>query len=110
MSNTYTFTYNSEPAEDNAGSPFPSHTRLSATYEVSSDQPWKVILWQFCKFLEHTGFTGVCDRVKIDMLKTDDWLFESCYDGRDDDLFFGKDEEETGDWPFPLDNEDKDAQ
>lgn len=62
---TYKFIYEGRVFEDSSTSSFPSSTTLEAFHEFDADQSWQTILWQFCRFLEHVGFEGVRERVKI---------------------------------------------
>ena len=100
MSNSYRFIFESQEWGDDDSSPFPSSTVIEASHEVDPTQPWQVILWQFCHFLESTGFEGVRERIKVKGPRQTDWLFETW----DDEVI------EFDDYTEALDNFDKDAQ
>jgi len=63
---TYRFIYEGQEFDDRFDSPFPSETVIESRHDFGPDQPWHPILWQFCRFLEHVGFEGVRNKVKID--------------------------------------------
>jgi hypothetical protein len=69
MSNVYRFIYDSEM--DEGSDNFPQCTQIKARHYVDSASTWVPILFQFCKFLEATGFVGVKDKVVI----VDDYNF-----------------------------------
>jgi len=66
---SFRFIYEGGDFEDDSNSPFPSKTIIESFHEFADDQTWETILWQFCKFLEHTGFEGVRKRVVIEGLR-----------------------------------------
>jgi hypothetical protein len=81
--------------------PYPNSTSIAFEYEFSDAVTWDVILWQFCKVLEATGYEGVRERIRlIDRLgiMSQNHLF-TCID--DDDFDWGawddteEDEEEA---------------
>lgn len=63
MSNVYRFIYDSEMAEGSDN--FPQCTQIKARHYFDSCTTWVPILYQFCKFLEATGYVGVTDKVII---------------------------------------------
>ena len=99
MSNVYRFIYDSEFAEGFGQHPEASTVKVRHYFEDGTT--WVPILWQFCKFLESTGYVGITEKVVIKDPYgiNNDSLFETI--GPDDYIY--KAEE-------PLDNEDKDAQ
>ena len=101
MSNVYRFIYDSEKGEGYGA--FPEATTIRTRHYFEDGITWVPILWQFAKFLESTGYVGVCDRVVIKDphgIETDKALFET----------IGPDEYIATYQVDPLDNEDKDAQ
>ena len=76
---TYRFIYEGQEFDDISDSAFPSETVIEARHDFGSDQPWHPILWQFCRFLEHVGFEGVRQKVKIDG-DINECLFQRFYD------------------------------
>lgn len=76
---TYRFIYEGQEHGDSFDSPFPSESVIEARHDFDSDQPWHPILWQFCRFLEHIGFEGVRQKVKIDG-DVNECLFQRFYD------------------------------
>lgn len=69
MSNVYRFIYDSEM--DEGATNFPQCTQIKARHYVNSESTWVPILYQFCKFLETTGYVGVAEKVVI----VDDYNF-----------------------------------
>jgi hypothetical protein len=63
MSNVFRFIYDSEKGEGFFVNPEAS--TIKARHYFEDGITWVPILWQFCKFLESTGYAGVCDRVLI---------------------------------------------
>ena len=99
MSNVYRFIYDSEAGEGFGA--YPEASTVKARHYFEDGITWVPILWQFCKFLESTGYVGVCGRVVIKDphgIEADKCLFETI--GPDD--YIGHAE--------VLDNEDEDAQ
>jgi len=76
---TYRFIYEGQEFDDRSDSPFPSETVLEARHDFDDDQTWHPILWQFCRFLEHVGFEGVRNKVKIDG-DIDECLFQRYFE------------------------------
>ena len=92
MFKTYTFGYQIQEAGDDDTVPYPVNTVLTATHNFHDACTWDVILWQFCKFLEGSGYAGVTERV---VLKDALGIMKMNY------LF-----ETTGDESFPFDEEE----
>jgi hypothetical protein len=63
MSNVYRFIYDSDKSEGNGV--YPEASSIKARHYFEDCVAWPPILWQFCKFLESTGYVGVIDRVII---------------------------------------------
>jgi hypothetical protein len=63
MIKTFKFVYESEEAD--GYDLYPNSTKLKATHTFDDDARWVPILYQFCKFLEGTGYGGVVERVVI---------------------------------------------
>jgi hypothetical protein len=61
MSNHYSFEYRSAYEEDAA--PFPEGKTLVSNLTFEESSTWPPILWEFCKFLEATGYVGVTNKV-----------------------------------------------
>lgn len=80
--NRYVFKFESSADDDFLSSTFPNHTSITAEHEIDSCATWEVALWQFCKFLETTGFEGVRNRVIVKTCFEDDntTLFEKIYE------------------------------
>ena len=112
MSNVYRFIYDSEYNE-NSLSVFPQASTVKARHYFEDGCTWHPILWQFCKFLESTGYVGVTEKVVLiddygldtDGLfqtTTSDKLASSIYDNSKlNEYEFSTDE--------VLDSQDKDA-
>ena len=62
MNKTFKFVYESEEDGHNL---FPNATKLKATHTFDDESRWAPILYQFCQFLECTGYVGVVDRIII---------------------------------------------
>jgi len=103
MKKTFEFKYYQndydEENEQDDWYPHPINSELQAEFTFNSGCTWDVILWQFCKFLEATGYQGVTERVrlvdKLDIM-AHNHLFQCIDDdvwGDDDDT--EEDEEET---------------
>jgi hypothetical protein len=60
---SYTFLYHS--SVDDSESEFPISSRLNAEHCFEDSSTWVPILYQFCKFLEASGYVGVSDKVII---------------------------------------------
>ena len=63
MSNVYRFIYDSEKGQ--GFGVCPEASTVKARHYFEDGITWVPILWQFCKFLESTGYEGVRDRVII---------------------------------------------
>ena len=64
MNKTFKFVYESEE-EACSFDLFPKTTKLKAVHQFDENSRWVPILYQFCKFLEGTGYIGVEDRIII---------------------------------------------
>lgn len=91
MNKTFKFVYEAEEAE--GYDVFPNSTKLKATHTFSDESRWTPILYQFCQFLEGTGYVGVVDRIII----KDPYGIES-------DFLF----ETTGQKEYQFDEEEED--
>lgn len=98
MSNVYRFIYDSEVSPDSTD--YAEATTVKTRHYFTDGTTWPVILYQFCKFLESTGYEGVREKVvikdKYGFHK--DSGFETIGPEEDDDFIFEA-----------LDNQDKDA-
>jgi hypothetical protein len=66
MNNTYEFNYRVHAnLEDDEESLFPERTMITAEHQFQMGHTWEQVLWQFCRFLESTGFEGVREKVLI---------------------------------------------
>jgi hypothetical protein len=63
MSNVYRFIYDSDKSDGHGI--WPEASSLKARHYFEDGVAWVPILWQFCKFLESTGYVGVAERVLI---------------------------------------------
>lgn len=101
MSKVYRFIYDSEFQE---GEPteYPEASTVKVRHYFADFVAWPKILYEFCKFLETSGYSGVMERVVI----KDPYGMES------DGLFetIGPEQYIATVKVEPLDNEDKDAQ
>jgi hypothetical protein len=82
MSNVYTFNFESPYDDDAVEFPVSSSITHSQTFDEGST--WVPILFQFCKFLESTGYVGVTSKVVIKGKANSGNLFESFPDADDD--------------------------
>lgn len=80
---------------------YPISSELKAQYTFEDMSTWVPILWQCCKFLEATGYSGVTEKIIIrdPFGMHDGGLFETTYDEE-----FDFDDEEDDD----LTDEDND--
>jgi hypothetical protein len=46
--------------------PYPAKSILKFEYDFHDSCTWDVILYQFCKVLEATGYVGVTNKIKLD--------------------------------------------
>ena len=97
MSNVYRFIYDSEVAPDAVD--YPEATTVRTRHYFTDGTVWPVILYQFCKFLESTGYEGVREKIILrdPYGMWSDIGFETTGDKGDDCVFVA------------LDNQDKDA-
>jgi len=104
MSKVYRFIYDSE-FDTEEPTTYPEATTVKARHYFADFTAWPTILYEFCKFLEATGYNGVMERVVLkDPYNMErDGLFETIGPNQyiATDEFMEKVE--------PLDNEDKDA-
>jgi hypothetical protein len=104
MSKVYRFIYDSE-FDTEEPTTYPEATTVKARHYFADFTAWPTILYEFCKFLEATGYNGVMERVVLkDPYNMErDGLFETIGPNQyiATDEFMEKAE--------PLDNEDKDA-
>lgn len=78
MSKVYRFIYDSEKGEG-FGS-YPEASTVKARHYFEEEITWVPILWQFCKFLENTGYVGIAERIVIKDpygIEQDSCLFET---------------------------------
>jgi hypothetical protein len=54
-----------EDDNDFGDNPYPTCTSINFEFEFGTGVTWDVILWQFCKVLEATGYEGVRERVRL---------------------------------------------
>lgn len=57
--------YQHDEDEDYDSRPYPASTDLSAEFTFDDGCTWDVVLWQFCKFLEMTGYEGVREKIRL---------------------------------------------
>ena len=101
MSNVYRFIYDSEFSEE--ATDYPEATSVKVRHYVESGTTWPVVLYQFCKFLEATGYEGVRDKVVI--RDRFDFHKDAGFDTIGSNQYIADFPEE----PEELDNEDKDT-
>lgn len=81
MSSTYEFKFKVYPEEDVEDSLFPESSTVTALHEFPMGHTWEPILWQFCRFLESTGFERVREQVIIkDEFNRCGFLFQDYFD------------------------------
>lgn len=90
---------------DDDYSPYPVASSIDSTFDFNTAVTWDIILWQFCKFLESTGYESVREKIRlVDNfgIMTNNHLFTCIYEpefdfdkawGEQDDA--EEDEEET---------------
>lgn len=64
MSNVYRFIYDSE-FDNNEPTEYAAATSVKARHYFTEGTTWPVVLYQFCKFLEGTGYVGVVEKVFV---------------------------------------------
>ena len=64
MSKVFRFIYDSE-YDENEPTEYPEATTIKARHYFSEGTTWPVILYQFAKFLEGTGYVGVVEKIQI---------------------------------------------
>jgi hypothetical protein len=109
MVKTFTFGYQiQEAGEDEDDTvPYPVNTVLTATHNFNDTCTWDVILYQFCKFLEGSGYVGVTEKVVLKDplgIMSMNKLFDSVGDDR-----FPFDDEDWAD-EYEEDEEDNEEQ
>ena len=65
MSKVFRFIYDSE-YDENEPTEYPEATTIKARHYFSEGTTWPVILYQFAKFLEGTGYVGVVEKIQIE--------------------------------------------
>jgi hypothetical protein len=68
MTKNFEIKYYQNDAEDDNDCddlPYPTSTMINFDYEFGNNVTWDVILWQFCKVLEATGYEGVRNRIRL---------------------------------------------
>jgi hypothetical protein len=63
---TFNFSYVSSVNDEDDGLPYPLQSHLTAAHSFADGTTWDVILYEFCKFLESSGYVGVTNKVKLD--------------------------------------------
>lgn len=63
MSNVFRFIYDSEVSPESTD--YPEATTVKTRHYFTDGTTWPVVLYQFCKFLESTGYEGVREKVII---------------------------------------------
>lgn len=63
MSNVFRFIYDSEASQGSTD--YPEASSVKVRHYVEAGTTWPVVLYQFCKFLEATGYEGVREKVVI---------------------------------------------
>jgi len=63
MSSVYRFIYDSEM--DKGATEWPEASTIEARHYFDSGVTWVKVLYQFCKFLENSGYEGVRHRIII---------------------------------------------
>lgn len=114
MSRLFRFVYDSGYDEESI---YGESCTIDTKHYFDEDATWIPILWQFAKFLESTGYSGVTEKIIIKDCFKDINLgspfFETIYEEPDWKKELGEAEEELEkmDWEaaFPKDNQDKDA-
>jgi hypothetical protein len=99
MSKVFRFVYDSE-YDDNEPTEYPEATSVKIRHYFSEGTTWPVVLYQFCKFLESTGYVGIVEKVVL--RDPFDFHKEAGFETIGSDQYIATVEE-------PLDNEDKDA-
>lgn len=95
--------YQYEEDEDYDSRPYPATTDLSVEFTFDDGCTWDVVLWQFCKFLEMTGYEGVRSKIRLNDplgFMQQNHLFECIVDEEQRDNFWSdydaeEDKEET---------------
>lgn len=67
MSKNFEIKYYQNDAEDDNDEdlPYPTSTMINFDFEFGNSVTWDVILWQFCKVLEATGYEGVRNKIRL---------------------------------------------
>jgi hypothetical protein len=100
MSKVYRFIYDSE-FDENEPTEYAEASTVKTRHYFSDGTTWPVVLYEFCKFLESSGYCGVMERVVI----------KDPYNMERGGLFetIGPNQYIETVHEEPLDNEDKDA-
>lgn len=96
--------YDCNDVDDNDYLPYPVSSVIDSSFDFQGGVTWDVILWQFCKFLEATGYEGVRSKIRLidnfDIMSKN-YLFTCIYEPdlgaayRSDEHDAEEDEEET---------------
>lgn len=83
MSKVFRFSFDDAFDEDSVA--FPQSTTVKHRIYVDDCSTWVPVLWQFCKFLEASGYEGVKEKVVIKtcLPDLDNYLFETIYEKPD---------------------------
>jgi hypothetical protein len=67
MTKRYEFKFTDYECDDTDDDslPYPVSSAIDASFDFQGGVTWDVILWQFCKFLESTGYEGVRERIRL---------------------------------------------
>ena len=99
-----TFKFIFDDVEYTESSSWPVRSNITAFHEFNDETSWPVVLYQFAKFLESSGYVGVTSKIQIeDKYGIHDTCGFTTYNDEDNDEL---DEEIIE----ALDNIDKDAQ
>ena len=67
MKKTFEIRFYQHDDEDTLdAAPYPTDSEFTADLTFNDGVTWDVVLWQFCKFLEMTGYEGVRAKIRIE--------------------------------------------
>lgn len=84
----YRFSYEESAPEEEDDSPYGANKNMSYNFSIEAGDRWHFVLYNFVKFLEGCGYSGVQERIRTEgspYWKEHDWLepFKTYSDDKD---------------------------